>query len=81
MDDGELDDRRDALGRCVGKLRPEDRDLLTECYGEASDVHGAAGRRNRSSHSVYNSLRRIRRALYECIDRTLARERGPGGVR
>lgn len=79
--DAELEDRRDALGRCVGKLRPEDRELLAECYGDAADVRGAAGRRNRSPHSVYNSLRRIRRALFECIDRTLARDRGPGGVR
>ncbi len=74
----ELDDRRDALARCVEKLRDRDRQLLTECYSSASGmqnaaaVHGAAVGRDRSTHSIYNSLRRIRRALYECVSRTLA---------
>jgi RNA polymerase sigma-70 factor (ECF subfamily) len=81
MTDDELDDRRDALGRCVEKLPPADRALLAECYGESADVRAAAGRRNRSTHSVYNSLRRIRKALFDCVTRALAREAGPGGSR
>src|SRR5437867_3739647 len=47
MTDAELADRRDALSRCVGKLNPKDRELLTECYAEPGGVHAAAGRRNR----------------------------------
>ena len=81
MSDAELEDRRDALARCVEKLRPNDRVLLTECYGEESGVHGAADRRGRSPQSVYNSLRRIRRALYECIARTLAYQSRPEWIR
>jgi RNA polymerase sigma-70 factor (ECF subfamily) len=81
MTNEELEDRRDALARCVEKLRQGDRDLLTECYGEASGVHGAADRRGRSPQSVYNSLRRIRRALFECIARTLAQESRPEWIR
>ncbi len=77
MSNDELEDRRDALARCVEKLRQRDHDLLTECYGDASGVHTAAGRRGRSTQSVYNSLRRIRRALFECIARTLAHESRP----
>jgi hypothetical protein len=46
--------------------------LLGECYSETAGVHAAADRRGRSPQSVYNSLRRIRRALFECIARTLA---------
>jgi RNA polymerase sigma-70 factor (ECF subfamily) len=72
--DEELADRRDALARCVGKLRQRDRELLEECYGVGTGVHDAAGRRGRSCQSVYNSLRRIRRALYECITRALEQE-------
>jgi RNA polymerase sigma-70 factor (ECF subfamily) len=68
----ELDSRRDALARCVERLRQRDRELLYECYGESSSVVGAADRRGRSPQSVYNSLRRIRRALFECVARTLA---------
>src|SRR5262245_22595876 len=81
MTDAELEDRRDALARCVEKLRQRDRELLRECYGEAADVHGAADRRGRSPQSTYNSLRRIRRALFECVARTLAQESRPGWVR
>jgi RNA polymerase sigma-70 factor (ECF subfamily) len=77
----ELDDRRDALARCVERLRQRDRELLRECYGDSSDVHRAANRRGRSPQSIYNSLRRIRRALFECIARTLAQESRPGWIR
>jgi len=77
----ELEDRRDALARCVEKLRQRDRELLAECYGETAGVHGAANRRGRSPQSVYNSLRRIRRALFECIARTLAQGSRPEWIR
>src|SRR5207244_5985759 len=69
--DEELECRRDALAGCVEKLRQRDRELLEECYAAGAGVHDAAGRRGRSSQSVYNSLRRIRRALYACITRAL----------
>ncbi|HYT92413.1 MAG TPA: sigma-70 family RNA polymerase sigma factor [Gemmataceae bacterium] len=78
MADDELEDRRAALAGCVEKLRQRDRELLQECYSDTDSVNDVAGRRGRSPQSVYNSLRRIRRALYECIDRTLARETRPG---
>lgn len=77
LDSEELEDRRDALARCVEKLRQRDRELIGECYGDQPGIHGAADRRGRSPQSVYNSLRRIRRALFECIARTLAQESRP----
>jgi RNA polymerase sigma-70 factor (ECF subfamily) len=73
----ELESRRDALPKCIEKLRERDRELLAECYGGPSEIHVAAGRRGRSTQSVYNSLRRIRRALFECIARTLAQSSRP----
>jgi len=73
----EMEERRDALGKCVNKLRERDRELLRECYGDRAGVGTAAGKRGRSSQSVYNSLRRIRRSLYECIERTLAAQARP----
>jgi RNA polymerase sigma-70 factor (ECF subfamily) len=81
MADDELEDRRTALAGCVEKLRERDRQLVIECYGEASGVHDAADRRGRSPQSVYNSLRRIRRTLFECIARTLAKESRPEWIR
>lgn len=65
-------DRREALSECVLKLRPRDRELLEECYGNASGVGEAAARRGRIPQSVHNSLRRIRRSLFECIHRSMS---------
>jgi RNA polymerase sigma-70 factor (ECF subfamily) len=80
MTDREQDDRRAALTRCVEKLPPDDRALLAECYREPDGVHAAADRRGRSSHSVYNSLRRIRKALFDCVNRALSRQPNRGGM-
>jgi RNA polymerase sigma-70 factor, ECF subfamily len=74
MSNDEVEERRDALARCVEKLRERDRDLLSECYKEADGIHEAAQRRRRSTQSVHNSLRRIRRSLFECIARKMAQE-------
>jgi RNA polymerase sigma-70 factor (ECF subfamily) len=78
MEQEELEDRRHALARCVEKLRQRDQELLRECYGQEAGVHEAAGKRGRSTQSIHNSLRRIRRALFECISRARARETRTG---
>jgi RNA polymerase sigma-70 factor (ECF subfamily) len=75
----ETEERRIALAGCVEKLRQRDRQLLDECYGHEEGVRQVAGRHGRSSHSVHNSLRRIRRSLFECIRRTLD-QRSRAGV-
>ena len=80
MDNAEVEDRREALARCVEKLRERDRQLLAECYGDTAGVNAAAERYARSSQSVHNSLRRIRRALYDCIARTMGRSPRPEWV-
>jgi RNA polymerase sigma-70 factor, ECF subfamily len=80
MTNQELDERRDALAQCIKNLRQRDRDLITECYGDTSGIHTAADRRGRSPQSIHNSLRRIRRALFECITRTLAKESKAGWI-
>jgi RNA polymerase sigma-70 factor (ECF subfamily) len=67
-----FEDRREALSECVEKLRPRDRELLDECYGNSSGIGEAAVRRGRIPQSVHNSLRRIRRSLFECIHRTIS---------
>ena len=79
MTHDETEERRAALSQCVDKLRERDRVLLLECYsGEGDRVSAVAERHRRSSHSVHNSLRRIRRALFECIRRTLDRKTRTG---
>jgi RNA polymerase sigma-70 factor (ECF subfamily) len=78
MPEPEPEDRREALTRCLSKLRERDRELLLKAYDEEADgVTAMADRMGRSSQSVHNSLRRIRLALYECIRTTLAQELHP----
>jgi hypothetical protein len=48
-----------------------------ECYQDAGKVNDVAERRGRLPQSVFDSLRRIRRALYGCIARTLSQESRP----
>lgn len=78
--DEEGAERCEALSKCVAKLRERDRELLTECYRDEEGVQDAARRRGRSPQSVYNSLRRIRRSLFECISRTLSQESRPAWI-
>jgi RNA polymerase sigma-70 factor (ECF subfamily) len=62
--------RRQALAQCLDKLRAKDRELIVQCYEHNASVKQVADRSN--------SLSRIRRALYLCIEATLAREGQPG---
>lgn len=70
--------RRQALTQCLDKLGAKDRELITECYEHSTSVKAVAERSNRPVAGIYNSLSRIRRALYLCIEATLAREGQPG---
>jgi RNA polymerase sigma-70 factor (ECF subfamily) len=74
----EADDRRDALKQCLGKLRERDRRLVEQCYGSDSTIVELGESIGRSSHSIHNSLRRIRSALFDCIRQTLMNGGNPG---
>lgn len=67
-----LEERRAALSACMKKLRARDKDLLEACYDRAGGVREVARARGRSAQSIHNSLRRIRRALFECVRRSLS---------
>jgi RNA polymerase sigma-70 factor (ECF subfamily) len=71
-----LEQRRLALAECMKRLRRRDQELIEACYGTAGRVAEVAKSWGRSAQSVHNSLRRIRRALFECVRRSLAQ----GGV-
>lgn len=70
----ELERRRDALIDCIQKLRPRDRELIQRRYAPGESGKHLAEELGRPSNSVYQSLGRIRRALWECIQRRLAVE-------
>jgi RNA polymerase sigma-70 factor (ECF subfamily) len=70
-----LESRREALRRCLEKLPDRDRQLVGHCYndGRVSFKMVAQGL-GRPVNTVYKALNRIRKSLYECIERTLAVE-------
>ncbi|MCO6044676.1 sigma-70 family RNA polymerase sigma factor [Aeoliella sp. ICT_H6.2] len=70
----DADDRMAALQSCQKKLPQDDQFLLSQCYGTGAKTADVARRLGRPVDSVYTSLSRIRRVLFTCIKRSLARE-------
>jgi RNA polymerase sigma-70 factor (ECF subfamily) len=70
-----LESRRDALRRCLEKLPDSDRTLVRCCYGDSRGTFKtAAESMGRPANTVYKALNRIRRVLFQCIERTLSVE-------
>jgi RNA polymerase sigma-70 factor (ECF subfamily) len=67
-----LEERAEALAACVAKLPPAQRELLQMRYSENHAIETIALRAGRSAEAVYRALSRVRQALYECVNRTLA---------
>jgi RNA polymerase sigma-70 factor (ECF subfamily) len=72
----ELERRRQALEKCLQKLRAGDRELIRRRYQPGETGKDLAEGLSRPANSVYQSLGRIRRTLLECINRRLAAEAG-----
>ncbi len=70
----ESDVRRQALARCLQKLPVHQRELIATRYEPDGSVNKLARRSGKSAKAISESLRRIRRALLDCIERTVARE-------
>jgi len=69
-----LDARKAALKGCIQQLSEDDRQLLDWRYWENVNLREAAADTGTSEDKLYGRLRRIRRELGECIDRTLAKD-------
>jgi RNA polymerase sigma-70 factor, ECF subfamily len=65
-----------ALEHCLGQLRDTDRRLIEMCYGENEKIVEVAKREGKTSDAIYVAVHRIRRALYNCIQKTIRREIG-----
>lgn len=72
----ELERRRSALTQCLQKLKPKDRELIQLRYAPGETGKNLAENLGRPANSVYQSLARVRRTLWECIQRRLAAESG-----
>jgi RNA polymerase sigma-70 factor, ECF subfamily len=73
----QLDARRDALIGCIEKLNARDRDLLARRFTPGATTRSTSEQVGRSVDAVYKALARVRQALFECVQRTLARENQP----
>jgi RNA polymerase sigma-70 factor, ECF subfamily len=63
--------RRDALTKCIAKLRTQDQEIIRRRYTTGLTGDDVALQLGRPANSVYQSLGRIRRVLLECIRRRM----------
>lgn len=65
---------REALERCLDKLPAAQRELVLTAYTKGTRMDELATRRGQTPMALYKLLHRIRQALLECVERTLAQE-------
>jgi RNA polymerase sigma-70 factor (ECF subfamily) len=70
----QLDIRRAALATCVEKLDPRDRDLLAKRFADGATTQSTSEQVGKSVDAVYKALAKLRQTLFQCIQKTLARE-------
>lgn len=70
----EVDERHEALGRCLKKLHPRDRELVLTRYEDGQGVEAAARRTGRTLEAAYRALNRIRKLLFDCVTNQLQAE-------
>lgn len=63
----EVSPRHEALGRCLQKLHPRDRELVLTRYEQGRGVEEAAQCSGRSLQAAYKALSRIRKLLFDCV--------------
>ena len=66
-----LDDRREALLKCLQKLRSDQRKTIDRYYSRNEPVVDLAARMGLSSGALRQMLFRIRKILHACVERSL----------
>jgi RNA polymerase sigma-70 factor (ECF subfamily) len=69
--EGILEDRRRALEVCLRQLGEADRLVVEHRYSQQMSVAAIAGITGRNTSTLYKALERIRRRLFECVNRRL----------
>jgi RNA polymerase sigma-70 factor (ECF subfamily) len=72
-----IDRTQEMLGECVSELKEPDRDLLLQRYEPDASVTEIAAELQCPVQTVYSRLKRIRRAVFKCIQRKLGQETSP----
>ena len=66
----ELEAQRELLNGCITRLKADDHELIRRCYGRKTvSAKQVAVELGRPVNTVYKALIRIRRNLYECVQR------------
>ena len=66
--------RMDALRECLQGLGKLQQELLHHAYGSDQSIRQLADRLGKAVQTIYNRLFRIRRLLFDCVERRLAAE-------
>ena len=66
-----LEDRRRALETCLHQLCEADRLVVEQRYARQMSVAKISGITGRNTSTLYKALERIRRRLFECVNRRL----------
>ncbi len=66
-----VNDCQAALDGCLGKLKPDQRNLIHLRYNEDESIDDIAQSVGRTVEAVYKSLGRTRQVLHDCIKRKL----------
>jgi RNA polymerase sigma-70 factor (ECF subfamily) len=69
--EGILEDRRRALETCLQQLCEADRLVIEHRYSRQMSVAQIAEITGRNTSALYKALDRIRRRLFECVNRRL----------
>ncbi len=69
-----LEQQRAALEDCMGKVAPDQRDLLLQAYQPQVRIQDVADGSGRTVAGFYQWLHRMRRLLLDCVKRQLSRE-------
>lgn len=70
-----LAERLTALGACLEKLSERDRKLVQSRYVDRAPIEQIAASFSQSRRTLFRNLERIRRLLFECINRSVVLER------
>ncbi len=62
------DELKAALKRCLGRLRPDDRQLISKRYEEGLPATGIARQTGQNLSTLYVRLHRIRQTLKRCVE-------------
>ena len=66
-----LAERLVALEKCLGKLTDRDRGMIVARYVDRTAIDDIAKSFSQSRRTMFRNLERIRRLLFDCIDRSV----------